>query len=144
MSGNNLSIDGEFRYIIQWFNEWSELQREDFLPILIEYLTKDGPGVYMNGVVSGMASSTCSDKPMSLFQCRIKLFKEWSSKWPEDMKIKLKEKVIELDGKLGEKLEEELSNVLTNGSSTDVVAQQPENNATIPVLVAVEEIAQSA
>lgn len=75
MSGNNLTVDGEFRYIIQWFNEWSELQREDFLPILVEYLTKNNPSIYMNGVLSSMANSTCNDKPMSLFQCRVSLFK---------------------------------------------------------------------
>lgn len=71
MSGHNLSVDGELRYIIQWFNEWSDLQREDFLPILVEYLTKDGPAHYMNGVVNSFAAATCEDKPMSLFQCRV-------------------------------------------------------------------------
>lgn len=71
MSGHNLSVDGELRYIIQWFNEWSELQREDFLPILVEYLTKDSPTHYVNGVVNSMANVTCDEKPMSLFQCRV-------------------------------------------------------------------------
>lgn len=70
-SAANLSMDGEFRYIVQWFNEWSELQREDFLPILVEYLTKDTPGAYVNGIVSGLAGAGCADKPMSLFQCRV-------------------------------------------------------------------------
>lgn len=75
MSGHNLSVDGELRYIIQWFNEWSDLQREDFLPILVEYLTKDGPYEYMNGVVNSLAAATCEDKPMSLFQCRVSFVK---------------------------------------------------------------------
>lgn len=78
MSGHNLSVDGELRYIIQWFNEWSDLQREDFLPILVEYLTKDGPAHYMNGIVNSLAAATCEDKPMSLFQCRVS-FKSWKS-----------------------------------------------------------------
>lgn len=71
MSGHNLSVDGEFRYIIQWFNEWSELQRDDFLPILVEYLSKDDSGHYMNGVLNSLAATSCEDKPMSLFQCRV-------------------------------------------------------------------------
>lgn len=75
MSGHNLTQDGEFRYIVQWFHEWSELQRDDFLPILVEYLTKDGPGHYMNGVVNSLASASCADKPMSLFQCRVNIIK---------------------------------------------------------------------
>lgn len=71
MSGHSLNKDGEFRYIVQWFKEWSELQRDDFLPILVEYLTKDGPGHYVNGVANSLAAASCSDKPMSLFQCRV-------------------------------------------------------------------------
>lgn len=71
MSGNNLSVDGELRYIIQWFNEWSELQREDFLPIVVEYLTKDRGAHYVNGVVNSLSAASFDEKPMSLFQCRV-------------------------------------------------------------------------
>lgn len=71
MTMSNLTIEGEFRYIVQWFNEWSELQRDDFVPIVIDYLTKETPGVYVNGVVSGLANADVMDKPMSLFQCRV-------------------------------------------------------------------------
>lgn len=71
MSGHNLSNDGELRYIIQWFNEWSEFQREDFLPILADYLGKENSGTYVNGMVSSLAGASCIDKPMSLFQCRV-------------------------------------------------------------------------
>lgn len=73
MSGHNLSVDGELRYIIQWFNEWSELQREDFLPIVVEYLTKDRGAHYMNGVVNSMSAASFDEKPMSLFQCRVSI-----------------------------------------------------------------------
>lgn len=69
MSGSNLTLDGEIRYIIQWFNEWSELQREDFVPVFVEYL-KMNEG-YVNGLVAGMDNASCADKPMSLFQCRV-------------------------------------------------------------------------
>lgn len=122
MSMNNLTVDGEFRYIIQWFNEWSELQRDDFVPILVDYLTRGSSGVYVNGVVSGLANAEVMDKPMSLFQCRIKLFKEWSPKWPEEMKNRLKEKIIEMDSRVAEKIILELKaasgvEVTTNGNS---------------------------
>lgn len=122
MSMNNLTVDGEFRYIVQWFNEWSELQRDDFVPILVDYLTRGSSGVYVNGVVSGVSNTGIIDKPMSLFQCRIKLFKEWTPKWPEDMKNRLKEKIIEMDSKVAEKIILELKSasgleVTTNGGS---------------------------
>lgn len=85
MSMNNLSVDGEFRYIIQWFNEWSELQRDDFVYVLVEYLTRDIPGspgeggnsTYINGIVNSLATSGVQDKPMSLFQCRVTIWKDW-------------------------------------------------------------------
>ncbi|EDV91393.1 uncharacterized protein LOC6568449 [Drosophila grimshawi] len=114
MSMSNLSVDGEFRYIIQWFNEWSELQRDDFVYVFVEYLTRDtseagnGVSTYVNGVVNSLATSGVQDKPMSLFQCRIKLFREWSPKWPIEFKCQLQEKINELDPKVGEKIINEL------------------------------------
>ncbi|KAH8265234.1 hypothetical protein KR038_001880 [Drosophila bunnanda] len=120
MSMSNLSIDGEFRYIIQWFNEWSELQRDDFVYVLVEYLARGcstdvggagadgGGGVYVNGLVNSLANAAVQDKPMSLFQCRIKLFREWSPKWPIEFKCKLQEKISEIDAKVGEKIINEL------------------------------------
>ncbi|KAH8292221.1 hypothetical protein KR054_007123 [Drosophila jambulina] len=120
MSMSNLSIDGEFRYIIQWFNEWSELQRDDFVYVLVEYLIRGcstdvggagadgGGGAYVNGLVNSLANAAVQDKPMSLFQCRIKLFREWSPKWPIEFKCKLQEKISEIDAKVGEKIINEL------------------------------------
>ncbi|XP_034485592.1 uncharacterized protein LOC117790292 [Drosophila innubila] len=122
MSMSNLSVDGEFRYIIQWFNEWSELQRDDFVYVFVEYLTRDasvgageggsgngsGGSTYVNGVVNSLATSGVQDKPMSLFQCRIKLFREWNPKWPADFKSKLQEQINEIDPKVGEKIINEL------------------------------------
>ncbi|EDW15514.1 uncharacterized protein LOC6573994 [Drosophila mojavensis] len=127
MNMSNLSVDGEFRYIIQWFNEWSELQRDDFVYVLVEYLTRDtsvsagGDGhagsTYVNGVVNALATSGVQEKPMSLFQCRIKLFRQWSPKWPIEFKSKLQEKITELDPKVGEKIINELktSHSMHNG-----------------------------
>ncbi|KAH8383063.1 hypothetical protein KR009_006623 [Drosophila setifemur] len=110
MSMANLSMEGEFRYIIQWFHEWSELQRDDFVYVLVEYLTGagEGGGVYVNGMVNSLANAVVQDKPMSLFQCRIKLFREWSPKWPIEFKCQLQEKISEIDAKVGEKIINEL------------------------------------
>lgn len=72
---NPLSVDGELQYIVQWFAEWSELQREDFLPILVDCLRATNNGasaISLNGITSGMSGSSLVDKPMSLFQCRVR------------------------------------------------------------------------
>ncbi|XP_017004988.2 uncharacterized protein [Drosophila takahashii] len=110
MSMSNLSIDGEFRYIIQWFKEWSELQRDDFVYVFVEYLARGSSAsdVHVNGMVNSLANASVQDKPMSLFQCRIKLFREWSPKWPIEFKCQLQEKISEIDAKVGEKIINEL------------------------------------
>ncbi|XP_017057617.1 uncharacterized protein LOC108098925 [Drosophila ficusphila] len=108
MSMSNLSIDGEFRYIIQWFNEWSELQRDDFVYVFVEYLARGSSDAHVNGLINSLANASVQDKPMSLFQCRIKLFREWSPKWPIEFKCKLQEKISEIDAKVGEKIINEL------------------------------------
>lgn len=52
------------------------------------------------------------------FWFQVKLFKEWSAKWPEDNKIKLKEKICEIDVSFGEKLNQEILNGYSNGNGT--------------------------
>lgn len=68
----NLQPANEFRYIIQWFSEFSELQRQDFLPILVDYLLKNDELV-LNGLINDMAEVSTENKPpLSLFQCRVR------------------------------------------------------------------------
>lgn len=63
-----LSAEAQIRYLMQWFREWSELQRSDFLPIMAEkYVNK----AYVNGIVNSISNVNCRDKPMSLFECRV-------------------------------------------------------------------------
>ncbi|XP_037929393.1 uncharacterized protein LOC119678370 [Teleopsis dalmanni] len=109
MAVNNLSIDREFRYIVQWFNEWSDLERNDFVPVFVNYFIQDNENLHLNGVVNSVAD--IGIKPMSLFQCRIKLFREWNVKWPLEFKSKLKEKIIEIDPKTGENIISEMNKI---------------------------------
>ncbi|XP_065364054.1 putative uncharacterized protein DDB_G0289963 [Calliphora vicina] len=149
MSMNNLTIDGEFRYIVQWFNEWSELQRDDFVPILVKYITgthtnEDDDNdelaaaaattpVNMNGLPNDLEFN---GRPMSLFQCRIKLFNQWNRRWPSEFKEKLQQKIGEIDGIVGEKIKLAINpnniGTLTNGYATneqhpDSLEQSKEN-----------------
>lgn len=110
-----LTADREFRYIVQWFSEWSDFQREDFVPVLAACLaggTGSGGATkapYVNGIIGGMANLSGQDKPMSLFQCRVKLFNDWSAKWPEPLREKLLERLAELDADFGQHVQRELS-----------------------------------
>lgn len=66
---------------------------------------------------------------LTLFQ--VKLFREWSAKWPEDHKMKLKEKVCEIDATFGEKLNKEILNGYSNGD--DVAAAEPADQPAIAI-----------
>lgn len=68
MSAPGLTSEAQLRYMLQWFGEFSELQREDFLPVLAA-----ARGDKPDQLAASMASITCDDKPVSLFQCRVSL-----------------------------------------------------------------------
>lgn len=113
--GYNLTTDGELRYVVQWFGEWSDFQREDFVPYLVSYLSQQAGGaVYVNGLISAMAQiNPGQDKPMSLFQCRVKLFNEWCIKWPEEFKTKLLERLEQIDSTFSTRVRTELDGLGT-------------------------------
>lgn len=142
-SGHNLTADREFRYIVQWFSEWSDFQREDFVPVLATYLAQGNPSgpVYVNGIISGMANVSGQDKPMSLFQCRVKLFNDWSTKWPESNREKLLEKLIEIDPDFGKLVHQELAgerNTVESEPSLEFYENGPESASVSPCLTAPE------
>lgn len=83
-----------------FFQGWSELQKEDFLEVLSEKMAGVEP---VNGVVNGLADLSVSNgngsgRPMSLFHCQMKLFREWCSGWSDDQKAYLVMRIKDLDG----------------------------------------------
>lgn len=77
---HQLTREGEFRYIVLWFTEWSEYEKIDFLPIIVQWLLKPNDSsnpIIMNGLTNSMAAS--SIKPMSLFQCRVRTINSFST-----------------------------------------------------------------
>lgn len=104
-----LSNQAQLRYVVQWFQEWSEMQRGDFLGVLLERCSTSG---LVNGLVSGIENLGCkedSNRPPSLFQCRIKLFREWSQNWTQQEKDTLLTSIKNMDPKFGERYEERLT-----------------------------------
>uniref|UniRef100_A0A182QRE1 Uncharacterized protein n=1 Tax=Anopheles farauti TaxID=69004 RepID=A0A182QRE1_9DIPT len=136
----NLTVDGELRYLVQWFGEWSDFQREDFVPYLVSYLSQQSGGaVYMNGLISAMSQiNPGADKPMSLFQCRVKLFNEWCIKWPEEFKAKLLERLEQIDGTFGVRIRAQLDN-----STAPVNGCVEESSTQLPSDVALGEFVEA-
>ncbi|KAH7971683.1 hypothetical protein HPB52_002201 [Rhipicephalus sanguineus] len=63
-------------YLLSWFGEYSDLQRDDFLHVLAEKYTPLGPAGDGALGLSHLAIVN-PDAPPSLFQCRMSLFDQW-------------------------------------------------------------------
>ena len=70
---SELTNDQQMNYLLAWFNGWSDLQREDFIPVLAEKLSSKM--INANGIEENL-NSLCIDngRPPSLFKCQVRLF----------------------------------------------------------------------
>ncbi|KDR24162.1 hypothetical protein L798_08992 [Zootermopsis nevadensis] len=108
-AGYRPPVQAQVQYVVEWFNEWSEMQRGDFLPVLAQQFV---PSSYVNGLVSGVEGLGCrDDRPPSLFQCRIKLFREWSETWGSFEREHLLNQIKAVDAAFVSKFEEEVDSV---------------------------------
>ncbi|XP_012286917.1 uncharacterized protein C14orf119 homolog [Orussus abietinus] len=105
-----LSNQAQMQYVIQWFQEWSEMQRGDFLDIVMDHWSNHLGLV--DGLTPGIERLTCKDESIrshrSLFQCRVKLFREWSENWTQQEKDTLLSTIKAEDPKFAEKYEQRL------------------------------------
>jgi len=82
---SELSSDQQMNYLLAWFNTWSTLQKDDFIPVLAEKLSSKWAAA--NGLGDALNSLTLeNNRPPSLFQCQIKLFTDWVVAWSDDQK----------------------------------------------------------
>ena len=67
-----LTNDQQINYLLAWFTKWSDLQKEDFIPVLAEKFSSKWAAV--NGVTDSLNSlSMDNNRPPSLFQCQVGL-----------------------------------------------------------------------
>ena len=66
-----LNNDQQMNYLLAWFNNWSDLQKEDFVPVLAEKMSSKWAAV--NGLTEDMKIMDVSNsgRPVSLFQCQV-------------------------------------------------------------------------
>ncbi|GFG38580.1 hypothetical protein Cfor_07115 [Coptotermes formosanus] len=121
-AGYRLPVRAQVNYVAEWFSEWSEMQRGDFLPVLAQQFVPSG---YVNGLVSGLEGLGCTDdRPPSLFQCRIKLFREWSENWGTAEREQFLNQIKAVDAAFVSRFEEEVNSVPGIGD-TKVSDSQP-------------------
>ena len=85
VSNNRADLSGDQRmnYFLAWFNQWSELQKSDFVKVLSERMSggAESASSMVNGeVLDGLDSLNMNGgdyvkRPPSLFACQIKLFR---------------------------------------------------------------------
>ncbi len=105
VSNNRADLNGDqqMNYFLAWFNSWSELQRQDFIPVMADKMTDSGKGAVAKNVNGGLADTfksldfTNSGRPPSLFACQVKLFKDWFGGWSDDQKNYLCVRLRDID-----------------------------------------------
>ena len=97
VSNNRLDLnnDQQMNYLLSWFNAWSDLQKEDFVPILGNLMNPK----HINGITQDMKALKCANSRLgpSLFDCQIGLIKDWFLSWSDDKKNYLVERLQEID-----------------------------------------------
>ena len=69
----DLNCDQQMNYFLAWFNGWSDLQKSDFVSVLAAKVNKAGSDEHI--IVPEMNGLSVNKKPLSLFQCQLKLFR---------------------------------------------------------------------
>jgi len=98
---NDLSYNQRLNYFLSWFNEWSELQKSDFLTTLLNEMC----------IISSYKQryDYHDNRPISIYRCQIKLFREWFSGWSDDQKNYLVMRLQAIDGEFYGKYEKYVS-----------------------------------
>eukprot|EP00093_Oithona_nana_P002617 02617.XXX_74921_74194_1 [CDS] Oithona nana genome sequencing. len=101
----DLNNDQQMNYFLAWFQSWSDLQKADFIPVLASKIAGN-----VEVEVNGLCINDNKKKPLTLFQCQLKLFKDWVSIWNAQQQEYLLLRLKDLDANFYTKYEEFLEN----------------------------------
>jgi len=99
----DLSNDQQMNFILAWFNQWSELEKDDFVPVLSGTLASHQNGSSDDENLTD-EEQTNKRRP-SLFNCQVSLYKTWIHGWSDDQKSYLILRLKEIDCNFGKKYE---------------------------------------
>lgn len=99
-----IGIAEQLNYLVQWFMEYSEMQKDDFYNILKETYSRQD----VNGIANSVDNLELNDRRPSIFQCRMKLFREWYATWNEEEKTEFLARLGRMDEKFMEKFYEDM------------------------------------
>lgn len=98
-------------YLVSWFGEYSELQRDDFLRVLARKYVRNNAG--LSGLLDEL--SLGQQRAPSLFQCRMTLFEEWFQGWSDENKAAFLERLRAMDPEFVERLSDASLSAPSNG-----------------------------
>jgi len=102
----DLSNDQQMNYLLSWFNNWSDLQKDDFVPVMAE--TMSSKHAHLNGITTSLSNLNCLDSSKrrpSLFDCQMTLYRDYVRSWSDDQKNYLILRLKEIDSVFGRKYE---------------------------------------
>jgi len=102
---NQLTNSQQLNFLLAWFQDWSDLEKEDFVPVLASKMSSKWAMEHINGITEEMGKLNTKTKPVLLFHCQVKLFKEWVMAWSDDQKNYLILRLKEIDQNFSKKYE---------------------------------------
>jgi len=91
-------------FILAWFQEWSDLEKDDFVPVLGDTLASKHSLLNGEGDGENHINSHRRKRP-SLFSCQVSLYRTWIHGWSDDQKSYLILRLKEIDQNFGKKYE---------------------------------------
>jgi len=104
----DLSNDQQMNYLLAWFNQWSDLEKEDFVPVLGETMSCKHANTSINGLSDSLSSLTTlqtGKRRPSLFDCQVSLYRDWVHGWSDDQKNYLILRLKDIDANFGKNYE---------------------------------------
>ncbi len=110
VSNNRADLNGDqqMNYFLAWFNQWSDLQRKDFVTVLAAKMSKHSE---LNGGIDSLNlnDNDNTKKPPSIYECQVKLFRDWFVHWSEDQREYLLLRLKDIDSEFHAKYEAHVS-----------------------------------
>lgn len=115
--GPACSASEQSAYLVSWFHEYSDLQRDDFLRVLArKYASPASASTGGSGGLEDVLSALAihPGAPPSLFQCRMSLFDQWFQGWSDEDKAGFLDRLRSVDADFVDRISS-----VPNGRSED-------------------------
>ncbi|CAG2174349.1 unnamed protein product, partial [Oppiella nova] len=104
-----------------------EMQTQDFMKCLVQKYSNCGQQSD-NALINGFNNLGVSDRPASIFQCRMKLLSEWFAHWSDEEKAELLIRLRNIDSTFMDEFQANLDHYQTTGAHTGAATDEHHMN----------------